>query len=147
MAKQTILSKDFFVDAPDQPLKQTILSIPQFIDSIKFIGENTLSESVKFLYEDDSDTHEVTVALRPLTCEQTRVALHVNYADKNTVQNQKQVQNVLDNFESAIHATLNGRPEEFQPKELKRSSPIRFFNFVTLFVAFLGLLFLWKKMS
>lgn len=127
MATPTILSKDFFVDTPDQPLKQTILSLPQFIDSIRFVGENTLAESVQFLYLCDSNTHEVSVSIRPLTCEQTRVALHVTNADKFSAP--KQVQNVLDNFESAIYAAVSGKPESFQPKELKKSSP-RFFSFL-----------------
>lgn len=143
----TILSKDFFVDAPDQPLKQTILSIPQYVNSIKYIGENAFAESVQFLYEGGSDTHEVSVSLRPLTCEQTRVALHVTNVDKHSPQAQKQVLAVLDNFESAIQAVLSGKPETYQPRELKRSSPIRFFNFTLLFTTLVGFLLLWKKMS
>lgn len=130
MAKQTILSKDFFVDAPDQPLKQTILSIPQYITNIKFVGENILSESLQFLYEGSSDTHELSVSIRPLTCEQTRVALHVTNVDRNSVQSQKLGQNALENFESAIYAALSGKPEAFQPKEMKKPSSIRFFNFL-----------------
>lgn len=147
MAKQTIHSKDFFVDAPDQPLKQTILSLPGFVNSIKYIGENTRSESVKFLYENDSDAHEVTVSLLPLTCEQTRVALHVTTPDKSNGQSQKRVQNVLDNFESAIHAALSGKPEAFQPKEVKKTSSNWFNPFMMFLVASAGVLFLWKKMS
>lgn len=143
----TILSKDFFVDAPDQPLKQTILSIPQYVNSIKYVGENALAESVQFLYEGGSDIHEVSVSLRALTCEQTRVALHVTNVDKHSPQAQKQVLNVLDNFESAIHAVLSGKPETYQPRELKRSSSFGFFNFTMLLTALVGFLFLWKKMS
>ena len=142
----TILSKDFFVDAPDQPLKQTILSIPQHVSSIKYVGENSLAESVQFLYEGDSNVHEVSVSIRPLTCEQTRVALHVTNADTTTHQAEKQVLNVLDNFELAIHAVLSGKPETYQPREVKRSSSLRFFNFTLLLSALLGFLFLWKKM-
>jgi hypothetical protein len=142
----TILSKDFFVDAPDQPLKQTILSIPQHVSSIKYVGENTLAESVQFLYEGGSDTHEVSVSLRPLTCEQTRVALHVTNVEKDSAQAQKQVLTVLDNFESAIHAVWSGKPEAFQPKELKQKSSFRFFNLTLLLFAAAGVLFLWKKM-
>lgn len=141
----TILSKDFFVDAPDQPLKQTILSLPQFVHSIKFVGENAYAESVQFLYEGDSDVHEITVSIRPLTCEQTRVALHVTNADKASTQAQKQVLTVLENFESAIHAVLCGKPETYQPKELKRTTSLRFFNFTLLLMALAGFLFLWKK--
>lgn len=147
MAKQTILSKDFFVDAPDQPLKQTILSIPQYITNIKFVGENALSESLQFLYEGVNDTHELSVSIRPLTCEQTRIALHVTNIDKSSPQGQKQVQNVLENFESAIQAAISGKPEAFQPKELKKSSSIRFFNFTMLLTAFMSAFFLLKKMS
>lgn len=143
----TILSKDFFVDAPDQPLKQTILSIPQFVHSIKFLGENEYAESVQFLYEGDSEVHEVSVSIRPLTCEQTRVALHVANVDKNSPQAQKQVLTVLDNFESAIQAVLCGKPETYQPKEMKRSSSLRFFNFTLLLMALAGFLFLWMKKS
>ena len=147
MAKQTIHSKDFFVDAPDQPLKQTILSLPGFVNSIKYVGENTLSETVKFLYENDSDAHEVTVSLLPLTCEQTRVALHVTAPDKSNGNTQKRVQIVLDNFESAIHAALSGKPEAFQPKEVKKASSGWFNHFMVLLVASVGILFLWKKLS
>ena len=142
----TILSKDFFVDAPDQPLKQTILSIPQYVHSIKFVGENAHAESVQFLYEDVSEVHEVSVFVRPLTCEQTRVALQVTNADKTSPKTQKQVLAVLDNFESAIQAVLSGKPETFQPKELKRSASLRFFNFTLLVAALAGFVFLWKKM-
>lgn len=141
----TILSKDFFVDAPDQPLKQTILSLPQYVGSIKYIGENTLAESVQFLYEEGSGVHEVSVSLRPLTCEQTRVALHVTNVDKESTQAHKQVLTVLDNFELAIQAVVSGKPETFQPKELKRGSSLRFFNFTLLLAAVAGFLFLWKK--
>ena len=147
MAKQTIHSKDFFVDAPDQPLKQTILSLPRFVNSIKFVGENTCSESVKFLFENDSDAHEVTVSLLPLTCEQTRVALHVTAPDKGAGQSQKRVQNVLDNFESAIQAALSGKPEAFQPKEVKKASSSWFSPFMMFLVASASILYLWKKLS
>lgn len=143
----TILSKDFFVDAPDQPLKQTILSLPQYVNSIKYLGENMMAESVQFLYEGGNDTHEVSVSLRPLTCEQTRVALHVTNVDRTSPQAQKQVLAVLDNFESAIQAVLSGKPETYQPREVKKSSSIRFFNLVMFFAAAAGFLFLWKKMS
>lgn len=142
----TILSKDFFVDAPDLPLKQTILSIPQYVHSIKYVGENTYAESVQFLYDEGNGVHEVSVSLRPLTCEQTRVALHVTNVDKDSTQAQKQVLTVLDNFESAIQAVLCGKPESFQPKELKRGSSLRFFNFTLFLAAVAGFLFLWKKM-
>jgi hypothetical protein len=147
MAKQSIHSKDFFVDAPDQPLKQTILSLPGFVNSIKYVGENTLSESVKFLYENDSDAHEVTVSLLPLTCEQTRVALHVTTTEKTNGSSQKRVQIVLDNFESAIHAALSGKPEAFQPKEVKKPSASWLNHFMMFLVASAGILFLWKKLS
>ena len=147
MARQTIHTKDFFVDAPDQPLKQTILSLPGSINSIKYVGENTFAETVRFLYEGEGTQHEVTVSLLPLTCEQTRVGLLISNGDKTSAQSGKQLMQVLDNFESAIRAALSGTPEAFQPKEPKRSSAGWFYQFALFCVASASILFLWKKLS
>jgi len=147
MARQTIHTKDFFVDAPDQPLKQTILSLPGFVNNIKYIGENTFAETVRFLYEGEGTQHEVSVSLLPLTCEQTRVGLLISNDDKSGTQTGKQLQAVLDNFESAIQAAISGKPEAFQPKEAKRTSANWFYQLMMFCVASASILFLWKKLS
>ena len=147
MAKQNILSKDFFVDAPEQETRATILSIPSFVPNLTYAGEHNVSEAVQFHFEHGADTHQVSVSLLPLTTNQTRIALHVSNAGKLAAQEFKYISSALDNLESAIQAAINGKPEYYQPQEPKQGSARRMFNFMMLLVASAGMVFLWKKLS
>ena len=149
MSKQRSLSKEFFVDASETETRRSILDIPGFVNNIKFVCENSIADSLRFLYEQPADTllRYVDVSILPLTNSQSRVRLHVAYANGDRFQDDETIANALQNFESAVWAAMNGTLLSFTPKELKVRSTKKLLQEITLTIASCGLFFLWKKMA
>lgn len=149
MSKQRSLSKEFFVDVSETETRQSVLDIPGFVNNIKFVSENSIADSLRFLYEQPADTmlRYVDVSILPLTNSQSRVRLHVTYANGHRFHNDETIANALQNFESAVHAATDGTLLNFTPKELKVRSTKKLLQEITLTIASFGLFFLWKKMA
>jgi hypothetical protein len=126
MAKQSQLSKDFFVNASEEEARQHILQLPSCIHNIKFVEENRVRRSLRFVYEQQAqtsgDSSYVDVSLLPLNGHQTRVTLHGSYMHGNLFQKEFKVNNALCNFESAIHAVVKGTINEYVPQQIKIKS-------------------------
>ncbi len=126
MPKQTHLSKDFFVNASEEEARQHILHLPDCVTNIKFIEENRVRRSFRFVYERPSENPEeynyVDVSLLPLNVHQTRITLHGSSVNANLFQKDFRVNNALCNFESAIHAVVKGSISEYEPKQVKISN-------------------------
>ncbi len=149
MPRQNFISTDFFVEASESETKQTLLSIPNHLSHIKFIGENNLVQSIKFQYERSNDTNpqHVDVSLLPLNDKQTRVTLHVAYANGQLFSNDNYIVNTLRNFESAVAAAINGTIGNYIPEEPRQNVVKRVSSAIFLTMASVGLFFIWKKIS
>ncbi|HEY0733119.1 MAG TPA: hypothetical protein VGD33_11910 [Chitinophagaceae bacterium] len=149
MSRQNFITKDFFVEASESETKQTLLSIPDYVNNIKFLGENSLVQSIKFLYEraNDHTPQHVDVSLLPLNDKQTRVTLHVGYANGQLFSKDNYIINTLHNFESAISAAINGNISAYTPEEPRQNVIRRVVNGLVLTAATVGMFFIWKKLS
>ena len=147
--RQNFLSKDFFVSASENATKQVLMSIPQFVDDIKYVGENTLVQTMKFMYNRQHDdlNHHVDVSLLPLSDGYTRITLHGTYANGQAFHKDEYISNALNNFESAINAAIKGEIAEFKPEEPKPSSLKRVWQMLGFIVAAVGISFILKKFS
>ena len=123
MPKQLHLSKDFFVNASEEQARQHILHLPNCVTNIKFVEENPVRRSFRFLYERPAETpgenNYIDVSLLPLNVHQTRVTLHGSYINGNLFYKDFKVNNALCNFESAIHAVVKGTINEYVPQQMK----------------------------
>lgn len=146
MPRQTFLSKDFFVNASEAEAKQRILELPGCISNIKFVAEDVVRHSLKFVYERPSDFPEnynyIDVSLLPLSIEQTRISLHGSYPNGNVFRNDMQVANALSNFESAVHAAVKGSMQDFEPKQIEDNTANKHLGVIAIVAAAAGLLYL-----
>ena len=149
MSRQNFITKDFFVEASESETKQTLLSIPEYVNNIKFLGENRLVQSIKFLYEraNDHTPQHVDVSLLPLNDKQTRITLHVGYANGQLFSKDNYIINTLHNFESAIAAAIDGNISAYTPEEPRQNVVRRVVNALVLTAASVGMFFIWKKLS
>ncbi|HZF66100.1 MAG TPA: hypothetical protein VEY32_06375 [Flavisolibacter sp.] len=141
MPRQTYVSKEFFVNAPEAETKQRILELPNCVSNIKFIAEDQVRHSMKFLYEraenDPQHLNYIQVSLLPLSVDQTRIALHGSNVNGSMLYNDAQVTNALINFETAIQAAVKGTIESFQPKHVRLTRRQKSFS-IALAVALLA---------
>lgn len=146
MSRQTFLSKDFFVNTSETEAKQRILELPACIGNIKFVAEDTVRHSLRFVYERPADFPEnynyIDVSLLPLGMEQTRVSLHGSYVNGTVFHNDSLITNALYNFESAVHAAVQGSIRDFIPEQLEENKANKQLGVVAIIAAAAGLLYL-----
>ena len=127
MPKHLHLSKEFFVNAPEQEARQYILQLPECISNIKFVEENRVRQSMRFIYEGAEETNIesnlIEVSLLPLNVHQTRVTLHSALNGQPAVKKEFKITNALSNFESAIQAVVKGTINEYEPQQAKAKTP------------------------
>jgi hypothetical protein len=149
MPRQTYLSKDFFVNASESETKQHILELPNCISSIKFVAEDSMRHTIKFLYERPADDPQnyncIHVILLPLNVDQTKITLHGSYVHGNVFYNEAQVMNALANFESAVHAALKGSIDEFQLEQIKEGNKLKRIGIIAAIAALAGVIYLAKS--
>ena len=142
------LSKDFFVNASEEETRQHILQLPASISNIKFVEENAVRRSLKFLYERPAETPEeynyIDVSLLPLDVNQTRITLHGSYMHGNLFNKDFKVSNAINNFESAIHAIIKGSVNEYEPQQMKEKGS-RSFNIILAVAGLAGVIYLIKN--
>jgi hypothetical protein len=147
MSRQNFISKEFFVNASEHEIKQTVLTIPQFVDNIRFLREKTIGPAVKFIYETPGqEVHTyVYVSLLPLNGQQTRVALSVTYTNGQVFGKDSFVSNVLTNFEAAIYAALQGNLAGYQPAKPRASKYEKLLHNRVSFSASINKMIFWKR--
>jgi hypothetical protein len=127
MSKTLHLSKEFFVNAPEQTARQYILQLPECISNIKFVEENRVRQSMRFIYERaeeaNLESNLIEVSLLPLNVHQTRITLHGTWSGQPAVRKDFKISNALSNFESAIQAAVKGTINEYEPQEVKTKAP------------------------
>jgi len=110
MPRQNFLSKDFFVEVSEIEARRCLFNLPQCSPHIKFIKENTLTQSFRFLYQPvDSKKHfQIDISLLPLDNTYTQVGLHLSYTNGQVLTTDAGAKTVLLLFEQAVHAALRG---------------------------------------
>lgn len=149
MPRQTFLSKDFFVNASEAEAKQHILELPNCVCNIKFVAEDSMRHTLKFLYERPTEDPEnyncIDVCLLPLSVNQTKITLHGSYVHGNVFYNKAQVTNALMNFESAVESLIKGSIKEFELEHLKESKTFKHIGIIAALMALAGVVYLLKK--
>lgn len=147
MPRQNFLSADFFVMCSETNAKKSLTTIPEHVPSIKFLKENSLLNSMRFLYiHPEKEVHNyIDVSVLPLDDQYVRFSLHASYTNGQAFYTDPDISSALHNFEQAIHAALKNDYSYFrqEKKETLRNPSY----LVNAFFSMIGLLFLWKKMT
>jgi hypothetical protein len=123
MPRQTFLSKEFFINSSEKHAKLSLLSLPQLVGDIKFVSENRLTKSLRFLFQNitEKKNYQVDVSLLPLDDNYTQVNLHVSYTNEQAFVHDNSIRYALINFQDAIYAALKGDINYYKPKvEVKK---------------------------
>ena len=89
MPRQNFLSRESFVEATEVQAKESILSVPVFVQNIKLIAENEHLQSYKFRYQIPLKNLEyhVDVTVLPLDFQYTRISLHGEHSNGQAFEN------------------------------------------------------------
>lgn len=149
MPRQNFLSRESFVDASEKQAKDSLLSIPAFAANIRFLNENKLNESFRFLYEMPVKNirYFIDASVLPLNEKYTRISLHGRHANGHTFNSDSDMAVALHDFESAIQAALKGDASLYKPYEPKVSNTKKFTQYTAAVAASVGVFFLRKKLS
>jgi hypothetical protein len=149
MPRKNFLSKATFVDASEKLARETILSIPAFIPSIKLLADNKRIESFKFSYEQPVKQihYHIDVSVLPLNDQYTRISLHATYANGHAFTTDAEVAVALHDFESAIQAALKGELAQFNPYQSQTNPHTKFSQFISSCRSSMSVFFLRKKLS
>lgn len=110
MPRQNFISKDFFVNVSEQDARLGLLKLTQYSPSLKFIKENTLTQSFRFLYQpvESKKHYQLDISLLPLDPSCTQVGLHLSYTNGQELTTDAGARTILMVFEQAIQALLRG---------------------------------------
>ena len=149
MSRKNFISKEFFVNATEQQMQETLYDIPQFVSNIKLVNKRTPAHTVKFLYEKEEGNlqYNVDVSLLPLDQNCTSVCLHISYINGQVFTRDSHIIHSLNNFESAIQAAVQGNLSNYQPLAPKQSKVAQFTQATMMLAASVGMLFISRKLS
>ena len=148
MPRQNFISKDFFLFTPEEAAKRALLSLPDFVSPLSYVGENRLLQSWRFLYENTkSAAMHIDVALLPLNDGHVRVTLHGAYANGHSFYRDTILLSALENFEAAFSAAVGGTIEKFEAVEPKASSSTKLVHLVMSSIHFLGVSSISRKLT
>ena len=110
MPRQNFLSRESFVNASELKTRDSILSLPFHLGHIELYAENKMIDSTRFVYIHPGKDREyfVDVTVLPLNDQYTRVSLHASHVNGHSFYEDAEMAIALHDFESAIHATVNG---------------------------------------
>jgi hypothetical protein len=123
MPRQTFLTRESFVDAPEKQTRDSILLLPAYIDCITLHNEKHGIDACRFSYGPCAKDlyYYIDVSLLPLNDQYTRVSLHASHINGQPFYTDREMSLVLHEFESAIHASVKGELDTFsrflQPKQ------------------------------
>lgn len=149
MPRQNFVARESFVDAAEQQVKDSLLSIPAFAANIRLLAENKLNESFRFSYElpVKKTAYHIDACVLPLNKDYTRISLHGRFASGQAFVHDADMAIALHDFESALHAAIRGEASAYQPYEPKTTQKARIIQMATGFVAAAGMFFLRRKLS
>ncbi len=116
MPRQNFLSRESFVTASETKTRNCILSLPFHLDHIELFAENKMIDSVRFLYlsPGKKNSYYIDVSVWPLNEDFTRVSLHAVHINGQAFYEDAEMAIALHDFESAIHASINGELAEYK---------------------------------
>jgi len=140
MPKQTFLSQDFFINSSEDFVKEKILNLPKFFSHITFVKENTIVQSIKFLYHTAGSIKEyhIDVSILSLNKNQSKITLHCSYTNGSVFQKDPYIKNALQNFEAATKACLNNTISDYEVCNIKRKPLQKIYNYFASMVASIG---------
>ncbi|MBA2744717.1 MAG: hypothetical protein H0U44_00695 [Flavisolibacter sp.] len=120
MPRQNFLSRESFVNAGEIKTRNSILSLPFHLDHIELYAENRMIDSLRFYYVHPSKRREyfVDITVLPLNEEFTRVSLHAVHVNGQSFYDDAEMAIALHDFESAIHASVNGELAQYKASGL-----------------------------
>ena len=141
MPRQNFISKEFFVNVEESNARTALLSLMHCSESIKFIKENTLTQSFRFLYQpkESKKNYQIDISVLPLDNAFTHVSLHLSYASGQAIQPNAHIKATLLLFEHLIYASVKGEANkvmeasQMQAAASKKMFPLLHFNFGNLF--------------
>jgi hypothetical protein len=145
MPRQNFLSSDFFVSATEAEAREALISIPDHLPHIKLLKENSLIQSIRFLYEhpEKSIHNYMDVTILPLDDQYIRFSLHASYTNGQAFYADPDISHALSKFEKAVHAAINKDFSTFRDEG--KSAPKRTGFILTMLLSIFGLVYLWKK--
>ncbi|MBD0279178.1 MAG: hypothetical protein ICV51_06185 [Flavisolibacter sp.] len=140
MPRQSFISKEFFVNVSEKDTRLSLLSLPQHIEDIKFVTQHSLTQSITFLFQNacNKKIFRVCVSLLPLSHDCTQINLHISHSDDQLFYYDKDVEQSLLNFESAIHAALKGDTSLYIPSKPEPGNAQRLLRFMQILVPYPG---------
>jgi hypothetical protein len=110
MPRQNFLSRESFVNASELKTRDSIMSLPFHLGHIELITENKMIDKMRFVYVHAAKKIEyfIDVTVLPLNEQYTRVSLHASHVNGHSFYEDAEMAIALHDFESAIHATVNG---------------------------------------
>jgi hypothetical protein len=148
MPRQNFLSSDFFVSTSEAAAKAALLSIPEHLPNIKLVKENSLIQTMRFLYQhhDKTSDNYMDVSILPLNDQYVRFCLHASYSNGQAFHSDPAISNALFQFEKAVHAAISNDFSliDATPAAKSKKNQSLFLNTV---LSLLSMVFLWKKLT
>lgn len=119
MPRQTFLSRESFVDAPEKQTRDSVLALPGYADHIRLVTDKHLVHCYRFYFGPSAKNvfYHIDVSILPLNDQYTRVSLHASYLNGQSFHSDPDMAFVLHEFESAVHASVKGEMVQFSKPE------------------------------
>jgi hypothetical protein len=123
MYRQSFLTADFFVTAPEEQAKEILASLPGYLSHLTMLKENTIIHSTRFLYHNKEKESQcyIDVSTLKLNEQYIRFNLHGSYLNGQHIQNDSEIRSALQQFEQSVFAALNQDAMYAVKKEQVRS--------------------------
>ena len=118
MPRQSFLSTEFFVTASVEEAKRAVCVLPLHVSHIKLLKENTLANSIRFLYEHPGkQTHSyLDVSILPLDTMYVCVSLHGSFTNGQSFHSDPDISSAMQYFKKAVNAALKNDFSSLQIK-------------------------------
>jgi hypothetical protein len=123
MPRQNFISKEFFVNVEENGARNSLLSLIHCSQSIKFIKENTLTNSFRFLYQplESKRNYQIDIAILPLDNSYSQINLHLSYPSGQAIHADTHIKSTLLLFEQLVYAGVKGKASEVMTTELEQN--------------------------
>jgi hypothetical protein len=150
--RHNYLTRESFVPVSEEQARNSLRAIPAFASHIEFLSENRFTESLRFRYAPVNSELNilVDVTVLPLNESYTRISLHGTYETGQALRDPKEENKLgfsLHDFEKAAEAAIRGEATSYEaPRPRKSTMRQGVIGFGSL-LAFLGFIFLGKRLS